>query len=114
MPVEPRALGMSEATQEATELMGRGDQPRTEKGAAELTMREASLPAKLRAWREKLSVKAKQETVNASRNKAMRKPDAGNLHVRFDEGEGTQRSLASKPVIPCVPLYSTGCDADDA
>jgi hypothetical protein len=24
----------------------------------------------------------------------MRKPDAGNLHVRFDEGEGTQRSLA--------------------
>ena len=38
-----------------------GDQPRTENGGAELTMREASLPAKLRAWREKLSVKAKQE-----------------------------------------------------
>lgn len=38
-----------------------GDQPRTEKAAAELTIREASLPAKLRAWREKLSVKAKQE-----------------------------------------------------
>ena len=38
-----------------------GDQPRTEKAAAELTIREASLPAKLRDWREKLSVKAKQE-----------------------------------------------------
>ena len=88
-----------------------GDQPRTEKAAAELTIREASLPAKLRAWREKLSVKAKQEThppVNASRNNALRKPDAGNLHVRFDEGEGTPRSLAYKPFIPCVPLYSTG------
>src|SRR5207253_1660560 len=36
----------------------------------------------------------------------MRKPDAGNLHVRFDEGEGTRRSLAL-PLIPCVPLYST-------
>ena len=36
----------------------------------------------------------------------MRKPDAGNLHVRFDEGEGTRRSLAL-PFIPCVPLYST-------
>ena len=48
-------------TQKATELIGMGDQPRTENGGAELTMREASLPAKLRAWREKLSVKAKQE-----------------------------------------------------
>jgi RNA-directed DNA polymerase len=38
-----------------------GDQPRTEKAGAELTSREASLPAKLRAWREKLRVKAKQE-----------------------------------------------------
>jgi hypothetical protein len=45
--------------------------------------------------------------VNASRKNAMRKPDAGNLHVRFDEGEGTQRSLALRPLIPCVPLYST-------
>jgi RNA-directed DNA polymerase len=38
-----------------------GDRPTTEKEAAELTIREASLPAKLRDWREKLSVKAKQE-----------------------------------------------------
>jgi hypothetical protein len=45
--------------------------------------------------------------VNASRNNAMRKPDAGNLHVRFDEGEGTHRSLAfeaSHPVRPSL-LY---------
>jgi hypothetical protein len=38
-----------------------GNQPTTGKRAAELTVREASLPAKLRDWREKLSVKAKQE-----------------------------------------------------
>jgi RNA-directed DNA polymerase len=38
-----------------------GDQPMTGKAAGELTIREASLPAKLRDWREKLSVKAKQE-----------------------------------------------------
>ena len=36
----------------------------------------------------------------------MRKPDAGNPHVRFEEGEGTRRSLAW-PLTPCVPLYST-------
>src|SRR5436309_8109231 len=45
--------------------------------------------------------------VNASRKNVLRKPDAGNPHVRFDEGEGTRRSLAL-PLIPCVPLYSTG------
>ena len=32
-------------------------------------------------------------TVNAPRKNVLRKPDAGNLHVRFDEGEGSQRSL---------------------
>src|SRR5437879_5601406 len=41
-----------------------------------------------------------------SKTSVMRKPDAGNLHVRFEEGEGTRRSLAL-PLIPCVPLYST-------
>jgi hypothetical protein len=44
--------------------------------------------------------------VKASYKNALRKPDAGNLHVRFEEGEGTRRSLAL-PLIPCVPLYST-------
>jgi hypothetical protein len=34
----------------------------------------------------------------------MRKPDAGNLHVRFDEGEGTQRSLAFEASHPARPL----------
>ena len=42
-----------------------------------------------------------------SKSSTMRKPDAGNPHVRFEEGEGTRRSLAL-PLIPCVPLYSTG------
>ena len=37
-----------------------GDQPMTGKAAGELTIREASLPAKLRDWREKLSMKAKR------------------------------------------------------
>src|SRR2546428_14137225 len=41
-----------------------------------------------------------------SKTSVMRKPDAGNLHGRFEEGEGTRRSLAL-PLIPCVPLYST-------
>jgi hypothetical protein len=34
----------------------------------------------------------------------MRKPDAGNLHVRFDEGEGPQRSLAFEAFHPVRPL----------
>ena len=33
--------------------------------------------------------------MNASHNNALLKPDAGNLHVRFDEGEGSRRSLDS-------------------
>ena len=32
--------------------------------------------------------------MKASCKNALRKPDAGNLHVRFEEGEGTRRSLA--------------------
>ena len=36
-----------------------------------------------------------------------REPDAGNLHVRFDEGEGGQRSKACA-CQPWPPLYSTG------
>ena len=44
--------------------------------------------------------------MNASRNNALRKPDAGNPHVRFDEGEGSQRSLpcAFNPWLPSL-LY---------
>ena len=37
------------------------DQPTTEEAEAELTLREAMLPPKLRDWRAKLSAKAKQE-----------------------------------------------------
>ena len=37
------------------------DQPTTGKGARELTVREATLPPRLRDWRAKLSAKAKQE-----------------------------------------------------
>jgi RNA-directed DNA polymerase len=42
-------------------LVGSKDPSKTEQPAAELSMREAKLPAKLRDWRAKLSAKAKQE-----------------------------------------------------
>ena len=38
-----------------------GEQPMTGKAAGELTIREAILSAKLSDWREKLSMKEKQE-----------------------------------------------------
>ena len=41
--------------------------------------------------------------MNASHNNALLKPDAGKLHVRFDEGEGSRRSLALEPLIPWLP-----------
>ena len=52
--------------------------------------------------------------VNASRNNTVRKPDAGNPPVRFDEGRGWQRSLAyaSHPVPPLllyIPSDSPWC-----
>ena len=38
-----------------------------------------------------------------SESSAMRKPDAGNLQVRFDEGEGSQRT--SFPTLPLNPEF---------
>jgi hypothetical protein len=55
------------------------------------SVREALLPPSLRALRAKLSAKAKQEPYSSCECCARiltREPDAGNLHVRFDEGEG--------------------------
>jgi hypothetical protein len=45
--------------------------------------------------------------VNASHNNALLKPDVGNLHVRFDEGEGSRRSLALCLSSRGFLLYST-------
>ena len=88
--------------------------PTTEEGPLELTLREAMLPEKLRVWRAKLSMYAKPveerpgalPLVNAACEDPVRKPDAGNLPVRFDEGRGRQRSLAiaSHSVSPLL-LY---------
>ena len=49
------------------------------------------LPVKLSSFRQKLYRKAKLEPLMASvclSEKFKGKPDAGNPHVRFDEGEG--------------------------
>ena len=43
--------------------------------------------------------------MKASCKNALRKPDAGNLHVRFEEGEGTRRSLALPHLVPPSLLY---------
>ena len=54
------------------------------------------MPPTLCDWRAKPNAKAKREAtpVNASRDDGVRKPDAGNPPVRFDEGRGWRRSLA--------------------
>ena len=51
--------------------------------------------------------------MKAPREDGVRKPDAGNLHVRFDEGRGWRRSwaYAFHPVPPlllyCEPIVKT-------
>src|SRR5215468_7838464 len=40
--------------------------------------------------------------VNASRNRLARKPYAGNPHVRFEEGEGSSRTLST--LLPSVAV----------
>ena len=45
--------------------------------------------------------------MNAPLKNVLRKPDAGNLHVRFDEGRGGLRSLTLRSLIPQPPSYST-------
>src|SRR5215468_10785063 len=46
--------------------------------------------------------------VNASRNRLARKPYAGNPHVRFEEGEGSSRTLSTLLqtlfAFFCVPI----------
>jgi len=43
--------------------------------------------------------------VNAQGDKVTRKPDAGNLHVRFDEGEGNP-SLLYPAIAPAIAQIS--------
>ena len=47
--------------------------------------------------------------MKASCKNALRKPDAGNLHVRFEEGEGTRRSLALPHLVRPSLLYFRIC-----
>src|SRR5207245_9858926 len=58
--MEPRGLGQSHAESEATGADWMKD-PTTEQAVEELTLREALLPPQLRALRQKLSQKAKQQ-----------------------------------------------------
>src|SRR5204862_5782109 len=48
--------------------------------------------------------------VNATDERLWREPDAGNPHVRFDEGEGKRRSLvcASHSVLPSLLYWILG------
>jgi len=70
------------------------------------------MPPTLCDWRAKPNAKAKREAtpVNASRDDGVRKPDAGNPPVRFDEGRGWRRSLAlclsSRATPPTLHLPS--------
>ena len=50
-------------------------------------------------------VQLRNEERNASCNSALRKPDAGNLHVRFDEGGGNGHWL--RCLSTRAPAYST-------
>jgi len=54
-------LAGTERTQKEPGLIGMSNRPMTEQEEEELSMREATLPPKLREWRAKLSAKAKQE-----------------------------------------------------
>ena len=49
-------------------------------------------PCFIDTLKPRLSQKAKRFFVNAFDECPTRKPDAGNLHVRFDEGEGAAAS----------------------
>jgi len=53
------------------------------------------LPLKIWGLQQKLYAKAKREPLFRfyRRTKSMGKPDAGKLHVRFDEGPGRGKSL---------------------
>jgi hypothetical protein len=96
-------------TQRDLEPIGRvKTRPRTEETPVELIIRDAPLTSKLRDWRAKLSANAKQVYLCMPRMMSvLLKPDAGNLHVRFDEGRGGQRSLTFGSLIPWPPSCST-------
>jgi hypothetical protein len=105
MPVEPRGLGMCEADSERgrADWDGRPTCDRKSGGAADhLGGESVDEPLCLEREAERES-QTGNPTVNASRKNAMRKPDAGNPHVRFDEGEGPQRSLAFDAFHPVRP-----------
>lgn len=79
-----------------------------------LVCRRDALPAALAAVARNdgaPGVAGTGEPVNALWNRrCRRKPDGGNLHVRFDEGEVPQRGLTTAvgSTPSWTPLYSTG------
>jgi len=79
---------------------------------------ETDLPPKLSSLRQKLHQKAKQEKrsrftsetapCDSPRLRSSGKPDAGNPHVRFDEGEGPQKPLPTLPLRVWLRLCRAG------
>jgi len=88
-----------------------GENPTTDTRAAEgeampETVKEPGLPEKVSQLRQRLGQKAKQEPNPSDgacaclRREFSGEPDAGNLHVRFDEGRGRHRIAgASSPTL---------------
>ena len=87
--------------------------PTTEERAANKkampeTVKEPGLPEKVSQLRQKLGPKAKQEPsighCACLRREFSGEPDAGNLHIRFDEGRGSRSLWLALPLL----LYRLG------
>ena len=72
------------------------------------TVKEPGLPEKVSQLRQKLGQKAKQDPIRACaclRREFSGEPDAGNLHLRFDEGRvGRATRVAPSPTLPARKL----------
>src|SRR5215469_2182720 len=93
---EPGAKGpgVSERTQKDTELVDGNIYDRRMSEGASPAGFSASLGTSVNEERS-CARKPNNIVVNASCNRLARKPYAGNPHVRFEEGEGSSRTLST-------------------
>jgi len=85
---------VSERTQKDTELVDGNIYDRRMSEGASPAGFSASLGNSVNEERS-CARKPNNIVVNASRNRLARKPYAGNPHVRFEEGEGSSRTLST-------------------